>query len=294
MDIKLGCDPELFVTDLEGRPRSAHGLIPGTKESPFKVNKGAIQVDGMALEFNTDPASSEDEWVTNISTVLQELRAATPDKYKFLIAPSVRFNGNHLNAQPEEAKELGCQPDFNAYTMAENPKPNANTTMRTASGHIHIGFVEGADVNSEEHIIRCCTLAKHLDLFLGLRSLEWDRDKKRRELYGNPGAIRIKPYGLEYRVLSNAWLEKEDLVRFVYRQTLACIEDLKVNGALPDKIKPANVFGVEKDPYNEIALDIKGGSPYYTKSAYGPFGIRGGNERCQKAFNEAYKLKIGA
>lgn len=267
MQIKLGCDPELFVTNLEGVPKSAHGLVPGTKEEPYKVEKGAIQVDGMALEFNIDPADTEDEWVENIAVVMRALREATDPKYKFLIKPSVRFNGNHLRAQPEEAKELGCQPDFNAYTMQENPRPNANTTLRTASGHIHIGFTEGADVKDEAHIIKCCTLAKHLDFYLGIRSLEWDKDTQRRELYGKAGAIRIKPYGLEYRVLSNAWLEKEELVRFVYRQTLACIEDLKTNGALPKIGRFGYPDGV--DPYDWVKSDLDRGHIYYTQKALG-------------------------
>lgn len=264
MNIKLGCDPELFVTNLEGMPRSAHGLIPGTKEAPHKVNKGAVQVDGMALEFNIDPVESEDEWVDNISTVMRELRAMVPEDYKFKITPSVNFNHKHLSAQPEEAKELGCMPDLNAYTMQENPRPNGNTTLRTASGHIHIGFTEGADPKDEEHIIRCCTLAKHLDFYLGLRSLEWDRDQTRRRLYGNPGAVRIKPYGVEYRVLSNAWLEKEELVRFVYKQTLACIEDLKTNGALKTVERAFRLPPV--DPYDMVKKDIDRGRVFYART----------------------------
>lgn len=289
MKILMGCDPELFVVNKEGKPRSAFGLVPGTKETPHKVNKGAIQVDGMALEFNIDPASTEDEWVENISTVLQELRDATPSTFDFHIKPSVRFHSAHLKAQPEEAKELGCTPDLNAYTGEENPKPNANTTLRTASGHIHIGFTEGADVNSEEHRMRCFTLAKHLDLFLGLRSLEWDKDTKRRQLYGNPGAIRIKPYGLEYRVLSNAWLEKEELVRFVYRQTLACIEDLKNNGALNDPIEN-RFYRLKQNFYDRVANSIKWGDKQYLvydnwKKDYSPKIIN--------AVENAKKIKIG-
>jgi hypothetical protein len=286
LKIRMGCDPELFVTNLDGMPRSAYGLVPGTKEAPHKVNKGAIQVDGMALEFNIDPADSEEEWVDNIKTVMQELREACPKEYKFKIAPSVRFNGNHLKAQPDEAKELGCMPDLNAYTGEENPRPNAGTTLRTASGHVHIGFTEGADVKDEEHIMRCRTLAKHLDLFLGIRSLEWDKDKTRRELYGNPGAIRIKPYGLEYRVLSNAWLEREGLVRFVYRQTLACVEDLKTNGSVQpyDYLKT----GEGVDLYDLLPHDIKTGNRFYTKHNYGWTKGTG-----KAALDAAMKLKIG-
>jgi hypothetical protein len=235
LKIKMGCDPELFIVNKNKMPRSAHGLIPGTKEEPYKVPKGAVQVDGMALEFNIDPVETEEEWVENISTVLKSLRKMTPKEFDFFIEPSVRFHYAILRKQPDEAKELGCMPDYNAYTLQENPKPNANTTLRTASGHIHIGLMDNADITSEEHQIWCATLAKHLDLFLGIRSLEWDKDNKRRQLYGNAGAIRYKPYGLEYRVLSNKWLQDIDLIKFVYRQTIACIKDLKENGALPQQ-----------------------------------------------------------
>jgi len=234
-EILIGCDPELFVVNSEGRPRSAYGLIPGTKESPFKVPKGAYQVDGMALEFNIDPARTEEEFVGNIGAVMQRLRADVPPEYKFHIKPSVSFQHAILKKAPDEAKELGCQPDLNAYTLEENPRPDANTTLRTASGHIHIGLEKDADISSEEHLIKYSILTKHLDLFLGIRSLEWDKDQTRRKLYGNPGAMRLKPYGVEYRVLSNQWLERESLVRFVYRQTIKCIEDLMSNGALSDK-----------------------------------------------------------
>jgi hypothetical protein len=274
MNVLIGCDPELFVVNAEGKPRSAHGLVPGTKEEPHKVDKGAIQVDGMALEFNIDPAATEDEFVNNIATVMQKLREATPSEYKFLIKPSVKFHGSHINAQPEEAKELGCQPDFDAYTMKENPKPNANTTLRTASGHIHIGLEEGADPTTEEHMIKYSTLVKHLDLFLGLRSLEWDNDQQRRQLYGNPGAMRLKPYGVEYRVLSNMWLDREALVRFVYQQTIRCINDLRTNGALDNKM------------YERVASDIKNGQRYNTKYYFK-------DAKAKAALAAADQLKIG-
>lgn len=232
MNVLLGCDPEIFITDKADVPHSAHGLVPGTKKEPYKVDRGAIQVDGTALEFNIDPAKTEEEWVQNIAAVMSQLREKTPKKFNFLIEPHVVFTDAYFKSLPEEAKEMGCEPDLNAYTMKENPKPNDQSKMRTASGHIHIGITENQDITNQEHIIRMCTLAKHLDLWLGVRSLEWDSDSKRQQLYGKPGAIRIKPYGLEYRVLSNAWLQDEKLVRFVYKQTLACIEDLKKNGAL--------------------------------------------------------------
>lgn len=234
MNITIGCDPELFVTK-KGVFRSAHGLVPGTKDKPFPVKDGAVQVDGMALEYNIDPVTTADDFVAKNVSVLNQMKEMLPNNFEFSIVPSCRFNGNHFRAQPDEAKELGCTPDFSAYTMKENPKPDNKTTMRTAAGHIHIGFMpEGVSVdpNSDEHMIRCATLVKQLDVYLGLPSLMWDTDVKRRKMYGAAGAFRPKPYGVEYRVLSNAWLLTEPRMRFVFDQTVKAVNDL-VGGSRP-------------------------------------------------------------
>lgn len=231
MEITIGSDPELFVTQ-NGKFRSAHGLVPGTKENPFKVNHGAVQVDGMALEFNIDPVNNADDFVKYHNEVMRQMKEMIPAKYEFAIVPSCNFNGNHFRVQPEEAKELGCTPDFNAYTMEENPRPDNTTTMRTASGHIHIGFCETDDPNSPEHMARCATLVKQLDCYLGVPSLIYDKDKTRRRMYGKAGAFRPKPYGVEYRVLSNAWLLTEERMRFVFDMTVLAVNDL-IKGKRP-------------------------------------------------------------
>src|SRR5690606_35310738 len=69
----IGCDPELFLVDGKGNFRSAHDLIPGSKLQPFKVEKGFIQPDGTSAEFNIDAAVTEEEFTTNIKTVLKSL-----------------------------------------------------------------------------------------------------------------------------------------------------------------------------------------------------------------------------
>jgi hypothetical protein len=223
MTVLVGADPEVFVRNKQGRFRSAHGLIPGTKKEPYPVDDGAIQVDGMALEFNINPADTRDKFIHNIGSVLSQLASMVPD-YEIAIVPTARFNHMHMKAQPKEALELGCEPDFNAYDERENPRPDGQTTMRTAAGHAHLGFIEGADPKSPEHLQRCFMLAKTLDLFLGIPSLMWDKDNERRAMYGKAGALRPKPYGMEYRTLSNAWLKDERLVGFVFDGAQRAVE----------------------------------------------------------------------
>jgi len=94
MEILIGADPELFVS-LGGKLVSAHNLIPGTKMAPHPVNNGAVQVDGMALEININPASTSKEFCKNILSVLKQLKEMIPS-YEFVIEPAVHFEERYL------------------------------------------------------------------------------------------------------------------------------------------------------------------------------------------------------
>lgn len=218
--VRVGADPELFMFD-HGSPISAYNRIPGDKENPFPVDKGAVQVDGMALEFNIHPASSEDEFVTNLNTVMSELRNMVPN-FDVLPVPVAEFGEDYINMQPEAATVLGCTPDYDAWKDGYvNDPPNAKLPFRTGAGHVHVGWVDSNDASiyDDDHITDCCNRIKQLDFYLGLPSLFYDKAVKRREMYGKPGCFRPKSYGAEYRVLSNAWLASDGLKRWVFRNT---------------------------------------------------------------------------
>lgn len=228
-NLKIGADPELFVRN--GKELvSAVGLIPGDKKNPHKVKDGAVQLDGMAAEFNIDPASSPEEFVANVSSVMAQLSAMLPKGHSLDAIPVADFGEELINAQPASARELGCDPDFDAYTGQENPTPNVNTPFRTGAGHVHIGWTDGADITDPKHLADCRALALALDITLAIPSLSFDPDNRRRELYGNLGCFRPKPYGMEYRVLSNAWLRDPALVEWVFKQTKFTFERLIRHG----------------------------------------------------------------
>lgn len=222
-DFKIGADPEFFVKRF-GKLVSAYGLIPGSKENPHPVPKGAVQVDGMALEFNINPAETYSQFEDNMSTVLDSITKMVPG-YEIFVEPVADFGLDYIEAQPKEAKDLGCSPDFSAYTKMANPRPDVNTPFRTASGHVHIGWTdEPVDINDEDHLEACRALTKSLDVWLGIPSLAWDMDDRRRTLYGAAGAFRPKPYGMEYRVLSNKWILNPQLRKLVYYNTIEAIK----------------------------------------------------------------------
>lgn len=230
MDILVGADPEVFVWDKETEAFvSGHGMVEGTKQDPQPVEGGAVQVDGMALEFNIDPASTAEEFSGRVTSVMAQLQAMIGDRYELRATPVAEFGAEYIAAQPEVARVLGCEPDWSAYTEKLNETPNAEMPFRTASGHIHIGWTEDAEIDDPEHMAACFMLARHMDLFIGFQTYLWsdvDLEIKRRELYGKAGCFRPKSYGMEYRTPSNTWLQSEEIMQHVFNQSVACFNNL--------------------------------------------------------------------
>lgn len=223
--IAVGADPEMFLQDRSGSFVSAYGTIPGTKEDPHKVDGGAVQVDGMAVEFNIDPALTKEEFIGRIRQVRDQLGAMLPD-FNVIATPVARFSPEYMRTQCEAALELGCDPDFNAYTKEANPRPDGDVPFRTAGGHVHVGWIQDMPLDDPDHVEACQMLTRELDFYLGVASLFWDNDDQRRNMYGAPGAYRVKSYGVEYRSLSNAWLNDERIQDFVYTQVQRAFTNL--------------------------------------------------------------------
>ena len=126
---------------------------------------------------------------------------------------------------------FGCEPDHNAWTGKENSKPRPpHRFMRSAGGHVHVETQKDPS-----------TVIKAMDLFLGVPSVLMDEGEDRKKLYGSAGAHRIKPYGVEYRTLSNFWIFEDRLIKWVWDNTeraLAC--DIDLSSCSKDIIKAIN------------------------------------------------------
>ena len=224
MGLLLGADPEMFMSNEQGLIRSAHNVIPGTKEKPYPVLQGAVQVDGLALEINIDPAKNKGDFLRNITTVKSELETMLPVGHSVVIKGYHYFSGEYMRMQPPESLVLGCDPDFNAWTKKPNPAPNAGTNLRTAAGHIHFGWTKN-EVMDEWFFDLCCRFTRHLDWSVGLYCYLLDNDKERKNLYGRAGAFRPKPYGLEYRTPPNAWLTNSQRILDIYTISMKSYTD---------------------------------------------------------------------
>ena len=245
MSFTLGCDPEFFL-EKKGKPFSAIGLIGGTKEAPKPLRKKgfAVQEDNVAVEFNVPPAQSAEEFAENIEYIMSNLKKKLRG-LQFSKASSLVFDVDQL--QHPKALEFGCEPDFNAWTKQINPRPLASDwQLRSAGGHIHIGTKE-----DPIEVIRA------MDLFVGVPSIIKDPGgERRRELYGMPGAYRIKPFGCEYRVLSNFWIFSRELVEWVYNQTAKAIDFVESGETIDPKhaaVIQECIIKSNKDAYEFLA-----------------------------------------
>ena len=216
----IGADPEIFCINEKKQFISAVGKFGGTKSRPKPIGNGcAVQEDNVAVEFNIQPATNAESFIESISFAMGKIeQMAKRSKLSLSITASTSFNANQLRSRG--ARTFGCEPDINAWTYQENPRPSSrNPRLRTAGGHIHIGWLN----EKLDDVL----VARAFDVYLAAPLAQVDPDKRRRELYGNAGAMRFKPYGLEYRVLSNYWLRSETLMQWVYAQTNRAIQHVK-------------------------------------------------------------------
>lgn len=205
----IGADPEVFVGNETG-PKSIIGKIGGTKDLPLPLPIGdgfAVQEDNVALEFNIPPSGNKAEFVHNIQRATGFLQTLIKDMHglNFVQDSAISFPKEEM--EDPRAWVFGCEPDYNVWTGKVNPKPKAeDALLRSCGGHVHIG-VDGLDPTQ---------VGKGCDLVLGVASVFMDKGLKRKELYGKAGAVRFKPFGLEYRVLSNFWIFRPETIEWVY------------------------------------------------------------------------------
>jgi hypothetical protein len=207
-DVTRGTDPEVFLKDSSGKFVSAIGKIGGTKKKPLPVNGVFIQEDNVLAEFNTPPTSKFTEFSDYIQRGKDAISNRAGKGINVEIVPYAFFDEDQL--QHPLAQEAGCTPDDNCWTMQTNIAPDLSSqTLRTASGHIHIGYKNPTVSVSQK-------IAQVADLFCAVPSVLMSDETPRRELYGKMGTVRFKPYGVEYRTLSNFWLKSEELITWAW------------------------------------------------------------------------------
>lgn len=233
--VRVGADPELFVKHVELKKIvPVCGLIGGTKDAPLPFEKQvtrlnelgayAYQEDGCAFEFNVPATTAGDRFAANMRSVWFQIRELLAAKG---LEPQIKsehvFHSNQLLVT--QAQTIGCSPDSSAYAAEGDETRKALTIQqfgnrRFAGGHIHLGYDKKVPVP---------VMVRFMDLLIGLPSLRWDKQGMRRQYYGLPGLYRDKPYGLEYRSLSNYWVRSAATKDGLYAHLLsATVIDLGI------------------------------------------------------------------
>lgn len=232
--MRLGTDPEVFLQNKSGKHIAINGFINANKWAPLQIDDlptgFTLQEDNVALEYGIPPAASADEFVSHIQTVMEESRKWLPSDLDFSKLSCTVFEDDQLRHPLSQV--FGCEPDFNVYTRKPNPSPcPPNPNMRSAGGHIHVETK--LDPNE---------VGKAMDLYLAVPSVLMDTGHERKKMYGNAGAVRYKPYGVEYRTLSNFWIFSPKTIRWVWSQTARALAAVK-EGKLPSKKQQQQVVG---------------------------------------------------
>lgn len=257
-NITLGCDPEMFLKDKDGKYISSIGLVGGSKDKPKPISeKGhAIQEDNVSVEFNIPPCSTADDFVKEISFVKDYINdtIAKPKGLLLACVSSALFSGDQLLA--DAALIFGCDPDLNAWTGATNEvnREGVDPSLRVCGGHIHIGY----DNPTKETSMK---IIQAMDLFLAIPSVLLDKDTRRRQLYGKAGAFRFKKFGVEHRTLSNFWVDSPELIKWAFESTMKAIEFVNIGGIVTNEdqiIKAINNCDVElaKQIMDDYHIDL--------------------------------------
>lgn len=213
----IGADPEIFVTDAKDNLIPAFDFLGSKKETTVKTFSGSsIYWDGFQAEFETKPKTClqmlAHEIRLGLYSTLQAAKKFNPDA-KLSLHTVMQIPNELLEKSKDEHVSLGCMPSLNAYKHKGMDVPDPRKLLvRSTGGHLHFGIGRV----SEE---KATNIVKALDAILGVACVslfaKYD-DPVRRRYYGLAGEYRLPPHGLEYRVLSNAWMAHPFITHLVY------------------------------------------------------------------------------
>lgn len=228
---KIGSDPEIFVEDAKGVVIPAFEFL-GSKEKPNRVPGyrqdyafqhpdqdcygNDLYWDGFQAEFTTHASHCMGWHGDSLQAGLRGIYEAMKKHSKkavLSIKTVMDIPPKMLQTAKPEHVAFGCNPSLNAYGMRGLEAPGIAIGYRSAGGHVHLGFYTKPSTED------CVNMVKGMDAILGVACVSMHAkydDPRRRIMYGLAGEYRLPPHGLEYRVLSNAWLFHPVIANIVF------------------------------------------------------------------------------
>jgi hypothetical protein len=237
MGMLLGSDPEMFVEDENGQVIPAFNFL-GAKGSGKNLTSNCshgpygskpMYWDGFQAEFETQPSDclawQTDSVQAGLKGLLQAARKHNP-KAKISNKTVVQIPQQMLEESKTEHVQFGCMPSKNVYGMKGSGADGRSINFRPSGGHIHFGINSAAYSGTKYTEEQMIPMVKALDAIIGVACVslfaKFD-NPKRRELYGLAGEYRTPAHGLEYRVLSNAWLIHPMIMNLVFDIARICL-----------------------------------------------------------------------
>lgn len=209
----VGSDPEIFVKNEQGQTMNAFDFLPSKEETKLKPE--IAYWDGVQAEFSTQAITCLAYHVDSIQRGLAQTLAAArkkDNKATLSLDTVVDVSPEVLQNAKEEHITFGCMPSFNAYGMSGASIPPRLMPFRSAGGHMHFGIGKITEEMANQ-------VVKALDAIIGVACVSMFAnvdDPRRRMLYGLAGEYRLPKHGIEYRVLSNAWLSHPTLAHLMF------------------------------------------------------------------------------
>ncbi len=227
----FGSDPEFFFAKKtkfgkRGAIVGAEKIIPekGMRIPNMAVTtKPSIVIDGVQAELNPRAYTCRQACAREIASNFKVIADVIKKKGVTINwNPTVRVTKKEMYSLSPKSRMFGCEPSFNAYGEKIEQPDASIYPFRSAGGHIHIGYLYEQGPDQARDILKQkdpSAFVKLLDIVVGNTFVLLDRHEgniERRKAYGRAGEYRKPKHGIEYRVLSNFWLQNYVLMSLAF------------------------------------------------------------------------------
>lgn len=206
--VNLGCDPELFIRKGKQVVGSEEVVPDGglAITTPYRTASSTIEQDGLQVELHPSTTTCRGILSNSITALFKTLKLELDKKGLAAdFSQVINLSTAEMKCLSDKAKQIGCMPSNSLYGLPSIEVDGSKFKQRSAAGHIHLG-VNDIVVGKLDPT----RVVRILDVILGTTCVLLDRGEaaaERRKTYGRAGEYRLPKHGLEYRVLSNFWLQ---------------------------------------------------------------------------------------
>lgn len=278
---KIGTDPE-FMLEKDGKIYSAIPILNKKK----KINYSSFYHDNVLAECTIKPSSNKEEFLNNIKESLYNFSKLV-HPYKLISKSAHYYDKSELFS--EKSFEISCDAEKCVYDLKvihQDEQILRSTNLRTAGGHIHIGD----KILKDKYKALSCV--KMMDLFVGFTSIYLDKNKDavvRKKLFGKAGRFRDKNYGIEYRSISNFWLNNPYYAAFIFDLSCFVVDFIKSNK--DEELWSVDISKIENpNSWHDLSFNEK--DCYQCKGYDLPLLIEciNNHQKCKKIYNFIKKL----